>query len=466
MADYTGYRIKKDDVRKGHFLTHHDVTFVATAADGTESPEQTHEIVDPGDSVAVLAYHRHQKAFVLVRHFRIATVINELRSPWIVELPAGKLEPAYGESRRQCARREFWEETRFWIEDEHRFKPIGTIYPSPGMSTEKISIFYVELDDNDTSNLTPSGDELLVPYMAPEEDVFKELSRYSDAKLVIALRWFRDQVAETSKIPSNLGPVIYEFEQDKGLAGKRRDPARRIGILPGSLETVHSKIKSPIDVWVNSENTDMLMDRFFGKSVSATIRRLGAETFDGTIYSDTIAQELREKMGGNLFVAPGTVLATGPGNLACAPYNVRAIFHAAAVQGLPGKGLFADPHVSASCVQAVLDRAGAYNEGFDPRRHPLRALWRGICRRKPYRSILVPLLGAGQGGRSTQEIINKIVPAAIEFMQQHPDALLREIYFLAYTDKDVFMFEEELGRYTTSKVRVLTRIEPASQDGS
>ena len=47
-------------------------------------------------------------------------------------------------------------------------------------------------------------------------------------------------------------------------------------------------------VWVNPENSDMMMDRILGKTISAKIRYLGAnKDEDGGVVEDTIAEELR-----------------------------------------------------------------------------------------------------------------------------------------------------------------------------
>jgi hypothetical protein len=63
-------------------------------------------------------------------------------------------------------------------------------------------------------------------------------------------------------------------------------PGKRIGLVTGDRENL--KIG---DVWVNSENVDMQMDRYYGASTSATIRYLGAKKhpITGKVVEDTIA---------------------------------------------------------------------------------------------------------------------------------------------------------------------------------
>ena len=218
---------------------------------------------------------------------------------------------------------------------------------------------------------------------------------------------------------------------------------RIIGIIPGDIARAPERLGRPIDIWVNSENTDMQMDRFFGISVSATIRRLGAEkSADGMLYRDTIAEALRRAMGGELFVKPGTIVVTEPGDLAEHPYYVLKLFHAAAVQGQPGRGLTSDPVTVAHCLTNAIERVVTLNA--DARWwHPLRA------RRQVYRSMLVPLLGTGQGLARAEDVAAALVPAAVEALKRQPENGLRELYFSAYTDKVVGLLRQHLDALLT-----------------
>jgi hypothetical protein len=72
-----------------------------------------------------------------------------------------------------------------------------------------------------------------------------------------------------------------------------------------------------VSIWVNSENEDMIMDRFIGRSISANIRYLGADK-DGSenVVEDLVNDELIEAVGRRAPVRIGTVIETGPGELA------------------------------------------------------------------------------------------------------------------------------------------------------
>ena len=70
---------------------------------------------------------------ILLRQFR--PVINS----YIFELPAGTLEKS--EHPLACARREIIEETGY---SAKKFTRLGIIYPVPGYSTEKITLYKAE----------------------------------------------------------------------------------------------------------------------------------------------------------------------------------------------------------------------------------------------------------------------------------------------------------------------------------
>ena len=118
------------------------------------------------------------------------------------------------------------------------------------------------------------------------------------------------------------------------------------------------------DIWVNSENTDMQMDRFYGKSTSATIRYLGAkrDSTTGRIVQDTIGDELARKLGRDrqgypatvIQVDPATVIPTRAGALE-ESNNVKWIFHVAAVVGEPREGY--------RPIQGIGERCAAWREG-------------------------------------------------------------------------------------------------------
>lgn len=199
-----------------------------------------------------------------------------------------------------------------------------------------------------------------------------------------------------------------------GLAGREE---RLIGTVTGDMRRVRCA-----EVWVNSENTDMLMARFDEFSVSAIIRYEGASRDDvGRAIDDPIARELNAKVLGRRPVPPGTSIVTGPGELA--RYQVRYVVHVAAVQGEPGAG-FRQVREVGRCVTSVLAEID------------------GIGAEPPLRSVLFPLLGVGQGGGDLPSTVGAMAGAAIDHFSSTPSTMITTVYFLAYTDVELEVCEE------------------------
>jgi len=98
----------------------------------------------PNGYLATFEMIRHPGASLIVPFLNQNTVIllRQLRpviDSYIYEFPAGTLDN--GESPLSCARREITEETGY---SAKRFTLLGTIYPVPGYSTEKIFIYKAE----------------------------------------------------------------------------------------------------------------------------------------------------------------------------------------------------------------------------------------------------------------------------------------------------------------------------------
>ena len=257
------------------------------------------------------------------------------------------------------------------------------------------------------------GEDIRVVTMAVE-DLFERLRKATvdDPKLIIAAHHLKDRIRMDREQPRVLPSDTLKFVM-------KANPELVIGIKTGEILDVKG-----VDVWVNSENTDMMMDRIIDKSISANIRYGGAEKDpDGTVRVDTIAHDLRRKLNGRVQVRLGTVLETEAGALIA--NGVRRIVHVAAVHGIaPGKGVRADAETITACVGNVLRHVHAQNN---------RLVRKYIGTDK---SILLPLFGTGEGGLTAGHAAPRQVGAAIEFFERHPQTTLKEVYLLAYKGPD------------------------------
>ena len=190
-------------------------------------------------------------------------------------------------------------------------------------------------------------------------------------------------------------------------------PGKQIGMITGDIQNVKE-----IDVWVNSENTNMQMARPFERSISATIRFMGAKKDRaGRVSDDLIANDLREAVG-TYDVAPGTVIYTTSGELQ-RTNNVKKIFHAAAVTGQPGRGYMPITDIN-ECIRNSLELIDS-EDMADEEIH----------------SILFPLMGTGTTQLSAQGIANLLIDTAVCYLEENPASKVEQVYFLAYNEQDL-----------------------------
>ena len=446
--------------------------------DGTMSPDERRLIFERGDAVAVMLYNPDRKSVITVSQFKVPSLIARRRDDpntvngWITEATAGMIDD--GETPEKAIIRETLEETGYRINNP---KLISKFFSSPGGTSERIFLYFAEVRDSDRVNDgggLPNEDVTVVPM--PVDQLFNQLATgtIEDPKLAIGAYWLKDYLS--------VGPDRTNLETVEKLAGsvfarltrgaeiwlddylKHREQPKPLpqtvvsptpqtttafppGPLPYSTVCYELKNKSglvvgyktgPIDnmhgasIWVNSENTDMLMDRVIGRSISSRIRLLGSNRDeDGNIIEDTIAEALRAAVGPRGHVRIGTVLVTESGSLKAR--GVERILHVATVQAQAsqGGGVRASLNTLASCVTAVLDRAEKVNKRYW---NIAKNLIRERCGLKAryYDSILIPIIGAGEGGLSVEDVAKAIIPAAIEHMNTVPLPTLQKVFFIAF----------------------------------
>lgn len=113
---------------------------------------------------------------LLVRQWRYAV------RRWTVEIPAGTR--VAGETALATAQRELAEEAGF---KAARWKELGTIYPTVGLSDEAMVIFLAEGLSEATA--APDPGELVTRLVVPLADLPGALEGTADAKTLVALAW-------------------------------------------------------------------------------------------------------------------------------------------------------------------------------------------------------------------------------------------------------------------------------------
>ena len=199
---------------------------------------------------------------------------------------------------------------------------------------------------------------------------------------------------------------VYPFSI-KGAASKA------LGLITGDIQNV--KI---VDIWVNSENTNMQMARFYDGSISGIIRYLGAKKDEkGNVIDDVVANELSRLMGKDRYVDPGTVLATSAGQLN-ETHGVKRIFHAAAVQGTVGEG-YSPVKNFQSCVRHALEKA----DGPDKKNQNCS-------------SILFPLFGTGTAKGNVEGSFRRILEATLSYLKAKRTSRIDRVYYLTYSQEE------------------------------
>jgi O-acetyl-ADP-ribose deacetylase (regulator of RNase III) len=196
-------------------------------------------------------------------------------------------------------------------------------------------------------------------------------------------------------------------------------PSKQVGIITGDLQNIKE-----VDVWVNSENTNMQLARPYERSISGVIRYMGAKKNKaGKIKEDTIANELLEAMDGETSVDPGTVLYTSAGDLT-ETNNVKRILHAASVVGQVGMGYSTIEKIT-ECIRNSLEVLD------DPKK----------LAGEPLKSIIFPLMGTATAKRDAQDIAKDLIDEAIAYLEENPNSQVEKVYFLAFREVDLELCE-------------------------
>jgi len=430
--------------------------------DGSMSADQRRLVFERGDAVAVLLLNHDRKSVVLVEQFKVPTIVGrQVDDPntvdgWILETVAGMVDE--NETPEAAVIRETREETGYQIRNP---KLISQFFSSPGGTSERVFLYFAEVRDSD---LVAKGgglddEDVKVVHMSLD-DLLDRLANgaLEDPKLLVAAYWLQDQVKscpdrkrlidlfwdrsrtgaqQTSVLapaptapargPLPLSTVRYELRDKRGLF---------VGYKTGAIDRIKD-----VSIWVNSENTDMMMDRFLGKSLSARIRYLGANKDENdNVIEDTIEEALRSAVGRRAHVKIGTVFVTESGQLLTS-HRVKRIFHVATVQGgVAGGGFKAELSNLLPCVDKLLKRADTENN----------RTWRTLLGLESFQSVLIPMFGSGDGGLAIDDVARNIIPPAIEYFQYTDMPTLKEIYFLAFTARDHGACEAVLAEYVSN----------------
>jgi ADP-ribose pyrophosphatase len=176
-----------------HFFKIQAVELRHERFDGEMTPPFERLIFERGDSVAAMVYNRQANRLLFLRQFRLPTF--EKGPGWLTEVVAGMQE--HGEPAAVALEREVLEEMGYQVS---HVEPIATFYVSPGGSSERIALFYVEVTENDKvaggGGLVEENEDIETISLSPE-DLSGLLARgeIQDAKTLIGALWFQARMA-------------------------------------------------------------------------------------------------------------------------------------------------------------------------------------------------------------------------------------------------------------------------------
>jgi O-acetyl-ADP-ribose deacetylase (regulator of RNase III) len=195
----------------------------------------------------------------------------------------------------------------------------------------------------------------------------------------------------------------------------RKPVGKSICLITGDIQNIQG-----IDIWVNTENTNMQMARYYDWSISGVIRHLGAKRdLANHVSEDTIADEMAKIMQGSFSVPAGTVIPTGAGELE-RTHKVKQVFHAASVEGNGVGGGYRPINTVEACVTNALALADSAD-----------------FRDKGLKSILFPLMGTGIAPGDLQQAAQRLFEAAVSYLRSNPSSTIEKIYFIAWSDVEL-----------------------------
>lgn len=238
-------------------------------------------------------------------------------------------------------------------------------------------------------------------------------------KLTDENRNLRDQIVELKGKPMNTRSIPenkkYEFTHTQS--------KRILGLITGDIQQV-----CDVDLWVNSENTNLQMGRFYDPSISGLIRYLGAEKDkEGNVTNDIVADALMISVAestsenggqkGNFpAVKPGLAFVTTSGKLKDS-HNVQGIIHVATVFGEIGQGYTPIKNMGV-CVQNALAKANEYAPAI----------------KKDRVSIVFPLLGTGTAKGNLDLVVQDLFYSVLSYFESKPNSKVDRVYFLTWKE--------------------------------
>lgn len=192
------HTINQEEKVFDQFLKIYKAQVTQDSFDGKKEINSTRLALDRGNAVAVLLYEKDTDSFLFIRQFRYPSSRRD--QGWIVEIPAGAIDK--NESAEKAAIREVKEEIGYEIES---LEFIIEYFPSPGMLSEQISIFYGEVASSQKTlrgGGATSENEDIELIKIPRNDIKQKLNNrfFNNSISIISLQWYLLNKVQHNKI--------------------------------------------------------------------------------------------------------------------------------------------------------------------------------------------------------------------------------------------------------------------------
>ena len=164
-----------------------EVEFRHQRRDGSMSPPLRRLHLDRGDGVTAVLHNRARQTLLFVRQFRISTYENG--PGWLLETVSGVVES--GQTPEESVILEIREETGYRV---CGLELVTSFYLTPGGSSERIYLFYAEIEEADREHegggLPEEGEDIEVVELTLDQAWRAlESGEIADAKTIVGLQW-------------------------------------------------------------------------------------------------------------------------------------------------------------------------------------------------------------------------------------------------------------------------------------
>jgi len=179
--------LKQEVIYQGHMkLLKYELKYRLFA--GGWSPVVIRELFQSRHAVGVLLFDPLRDEIVLIEEFRLGALAQ--KSPWILELVAGIIEP--NEAVTEVAKRESQEEAGCDVLD---LIPMVEYWTSPGISTGRFSLFCGRIDSSKAGGIFGLSHEHedIRAHVFPKDFVYNALKtgEINNAATIIAVQWLQ-----------------------------------------------------------------------------------------------------------------------------------------------------------------------------------------------------------------------------------------------------------------------------------